>query len=136
MSINFFLSGAQSPPGCFNSEYGCCWDYATPAIGPGGRGCPPCEDNPRYPNVCQRFKTYCLRKGISGRWMRVNCPSSCGHCGTYIVIYGYSVVGELNKYWNDNSHVWVKPRWRKLTFHNYKCRNHFPMLSSFSKILH
>lgn len=80
----WFFPGALSPPACFNSEFGCCWDYVTSALGPGGKGCPPCDDNRRYPNVCQRFRTYCRRKGISGRWMRGNCPYACGHCGTFM----------------------------------------------------
>ncbi|CAB3987314.1 Hypothetical predicted protein [Paramuricea clavata] len=74
---------ALSPPACFNSQYGCCWDYVTAALGPGGKGCPPCDDNRRYPNVCRRFKTYCLRKGISGKWMRGHCPDACGHCAIW-----------------------------------------------------
>ncbi|XP_028400443.1 uncharacterized protein LOC114523653 [Dendronephthya gigantea] len=74
---------APSPPACFSSQYGCCWDYITSALGPGGKGCPPCNDNRRYPYVCRRFKTYCRRKGISGKWMRGNCPDSCGHCAIW-----------------------------------------------------
>ena len=83
---NFLSLGAESPPKCFSSEFGCCWDYISAALGPGGKGCPPCDDNRRYPNVCHRFKTYCRRKGISGKWMRGNCPDACGHCGTYMYI--------------------------------------------------
>lgn len=82
----WFFPGALSPPACFNSEFGCCWDYVTSALGPGGKGCPPCSDNRRYPNVCQRFRTYCRRKGISGTWMRGNCADACGHCGTFMVL--------------------------------------------------
>ena len=83
MHFLIIITGAHSPPACFSSPYGCCWDYLTSALGPYGRGCPPCSDNRRYPSVCRRFKTYCLRRGISGRWMRGYCPDSCGHCGKY-----------------------------------------------------
>ncbi|XP_046840569.1 uncharacterized protein LOC124434710 isoform X2 [Xenia sp. Carnegie-2017] len=71
---------APSPPACVNSEFGCCWDYITTALGPGGLGCTRCEDNIRYPYVCKRFRKYCRKSGVSGKWMRLNCPNACGHC--------------------------------------------------------
>lgn len=74
---------AFSPPACFSSKYGCCWNYLTSALGPGGKGCPPCDDSRRYPFICQRFQTYCRRRGISGVWMRGHCPDACGHCAIW-----------------------------------------------------
>ena len=57
----------------------------------------------------------------------------CSRKASIVVIecgQGTSIHHELCEYWNkltpgQHLHVWMKPRWRELTFSNHKCRERF-----------
>lgn len=60
------------------SEHGCCWDGIIPATGPGGQGCPACE-NSKSRNFCLLMKDMCFTRE-NHKLLRISCPETCGYC--------------------------------------------------------
>jgi len=71
--------GASAPPkkaACEYSQFGCCWDKVTKALGPNNAGCRPCKDAYRF---CPRFFFECIG-GRNRIFMRTYCPQTCQMC--------------------------------------------------------
>lgn len=65
-------------PACQRSPYGCCWDQETSARGPGGYGCPACQDNYKF---CQGFVRDCNSSQSKNRdFMMRHCKHTCTYC--------------------------------------------------------
>ncbi|XP_031567251.1 papilin-like [Actinia tenebrosa] len=78
---------AASPPACYKSKYGCCYDGVTPAVSDDKRpgvGCPFCKD--RYPHACKQFghRFWCLGKFPRPRFFLSHyCFRQCGFCKNF-----------------------------------------------------
>ncbi|XP_073257634.1 uncharacterized protein [Porites lutea] len=60
------------------SVHGCCWDGIIAATGPGGQGCPACE-NSRSRQFCSMMKHMCFTR-TNYKLLRISCPETCGYC--------------------------------------------------------
>lgn len=73
-----------SPEVCYDyrkkeiSAYGCCWDGIIAATGPGGQGCPVCE-NSKSRRFCLMMKQMCFTRE-NHKLLRISCPETCGYC--------------------------------------------------------
>ena len=62
-------------PACALTEFGCCWDKKTAAVGKNQEGCLPCKD--KYKFLCNNFASDCSSKLEKGLFMRISCPETC-----------------------------------------------------------
>ncbi|XP_065060283.1 uncharacterized protein LOC135687611 isoform X2 [Rhopilema esculentum] len=69
---------SKSPPACQTSSFGCCWNNVTKKENKLGTNCPVCAD--KYETLCKTFRDVCSKDNRPGKFMKENCPQTCGLC--------------------------------------------------------